>query len=448
MGDHRWRGYAHPELHRMINEGPGVAASRPLEDGWKALSESLGQIDTEIQEGLAKLGASWEGSTADTTLAALSPLAQWAADAQQGSDVMKTSAQLQGEYIVEARKQMPEPVPVTTEAPSTADKVLGLLGGPAGMLHVIKQQNDHEQQEAAQDNAEAKAVEVMENYQSSSEWNRDTLGEFVPPPKVVIDTPPPAGSGEYNSSSANYRSTPTWTEPSDGGGTTNTSWTPPPSGPTVTPTYTPPANNTGTTHTVWAPPTPTPPPVAPVPNPTPNPTPPPVTAKPPIGTIPPVWTQIGGQPGGGPAGGGGKTGVPGRPTVPNGPSGRMSGGLDVPGSRGGAPGQSGPGGRGGLGGLPGGGLSGLGETTGSGAQGRGGMSGVGAFGANAPGAAGPGGASGRGGAGMAGGGGAGGHAGEGEEDVEHKSADFLVETADVFGDERRVAPSVIGEAPQ
>ncbi len=41
-----------------------------------------------------------------------------------------------------------------------------------------------------------------------------------------------------------------------------------------------------------------------------------------------------------------------------------------------------------------------------------------------------------------------GRGGDGEEDVEHKVADYLVETEDVFGDERLVAPPVIGEAPQ
>lgn len=47
------------------------------------------------------------------------------------------------------------------------------------------------------------------------------------------------------------------------------------------------------------------------------------------------------------------------------------------------------------------------------------------------------------GAGM-GAGGAHGQKGEGEDDIEHKAADYLVETDDVFGDERLVAPPVIG----
>ncbi|PSL55077.1 PPE-repeat protein [Saccharothrix carnea] len=448
MGDHRWRGYAHPDLYRMINEGPGVAASRPLEDSWKSLSEALGEIDTSIKDGLAKLGASWEGETADTTTASLSPLAAWAEDAQQGSSTMLTSAQLQADYIADARKEMPEPVPVTTEAPSLGDKIVGGLTGPIGMMHVIQQQQDHERQEAAQDNAEAKAVEVMNNYQSSSEWNADTLGKFVPPPKVVIDTPPPAGAGEFNNSSANYNSTPTWTAPSDSG-TTKTSWAPPPTGTPVPGVLPPPGGTGGTTNPSWAPPpTSTPPPTPPY-------TPPVNTpVKPPVGPVPPpTWTppkpptnQVPPRVPTGPTGPGGPPrpglpnnrlpgmpGVPGGPNGPHGPNGMRPGVPGVPG----------------MGGGPGAGVPGAGVPGGSnpaGVPGRGGVPGAGGFG---PGAGGPGAAGrpGAGGPGMAGGM-AGAQGGNGEDDIEHKAADYLVETNDVFGDDRLVAPPVIGEMPQ
>jgi len=61
------------------------------------------------------------------------------------------------------------------------------------------------------------------------------------------------------------------------------------------------------------------------------------------------------------------------------------------------------------------------------------------------GAMGSGGAAGKGGAGAGmGAGGAQGQKGEGEDDLEHKAADYLVETDDVFGDDRMVAPPVIG----
>jgi hypothetical protein len=36
---------------------------------------------------------------------------------------------------------------------------------------------------------------------------------------------------------------------------------------------------------------------------------------------------------------------------------------------------------------------------------------------------------------------------QGEDDDEHFSPDYLLETADVFGDSRMVSPAVIGESP-
>ena len=51
---------------------------------------------------------------------ALSPLAQWAGFAEQGATTMESSARLQGEYIADARKKMPEVVPGTTEKEGTA----------------------------------------------------------------------------------------------------------------------------------------------------------------------------------------------------------------------------------------------------------------------------------------------------------------------------------------
>ncbi|WP_199440396.1 PPE domain-containing protein [Umezawaea beigongshangensis] len=470
MGDYRWRGYTHEELHKMINSGPGSAASRPLVDQWGSLSDVLEDIDRSIHKGLEKVGAKWEGQAAEGAQSSLSALGQWAADAQQGSDTMKTSAQLQGEYISDARKEMPEPLRVTTEAPGVGDYALGALGGAFGITHVVQQQADHEAQEAAQDNAEHKAVEVMNNYESSSEWNRTTLGEFVPSPSVVVESPMPQGLGDPGTGTGTGRDgavdVPTQTGDTTGSKPT---WTPPPGGPPATPppptttppTTTPPPTTTdpgvqvdrgedgtdtsgtsdGDTNVSWTPPpATTPPPPPPVTG-----TPPPVTggglppapqppslppvlnrpqgAQPPAARPPsaqPVSTQpVSGVrgPSAAPATRGGGASAP--------PGFSRPGASSIPPMRGTLDGPA-PGGRPGVAGAP---LAGPGAA---------------AAGAGAGGAAGRGGAAGA--AGAAGGPtGAGGRGGRGEEDGEHRAADYLVETEDVFGDDRLVAPPVIGE---
>lgn len=405
MTDHRFQGYGHPELYKMINSGPGVSASIPVEQGWKKIKDTLAQIDDDLHTALAKMGAGWESDAADAAGAALSPLAQWAGYAEQGSGTMESSARLQGEFIADARKKMPEVVPVTTEKPGFMDMAVGALTGPVGMAHVVGQQVDHERQEAAADNAAAQAVKVMEDYQSDSRWNSSTLGEFPQPPQVVIDTPPPGDTGT-GSTRAGYTSTGVHS-PSGNTGTTNPSWTAPPAQPPVSQTWTPPGND-GTTHTSWTQPPSTPPPVHTPPQPPPTNMPHPTPTPTPGG---PVFTRP-------------NTGVPGggRGGQLGGVKGGQLGGGKAFGPMSGSLGSSGQGTSMKPGGMPGMGPEGM----------RGGAMGSGA------------GAAGKGGAAGAGAGGAHGQKGEGEEDIEHKAADYLIETDDVFGDERLVAPPVIG----
>lgn len=408
MTDHRFQGYGHPELYNMINSGPGVSASIPVEQGWKTIAATLAQIDDDLHQALGKMGADWESDAADAAQGALSPLAAWAGFAEQGATTMESSARLQGEFIADARKKMPEVVPVTTEKPGFMDMAVGALTGPVGMAHVVGQQLDHEKQEAAADNAAAQAVKVMEDYQSDSRWNSSTLGEFPQPPQVVIDTPPPTDTGT-GSTRVGYSSTGS-PSPSGNTGTTNPSWvTPPPSTQQhVSTGWTPPP--TDTTHTSWVQPTPTPtppvhtPPPTSLPQPTPQPTP---TPGGPVFTRPSTGTPGGGR--------GGQLG--------NVRGGQLGGGKAF-GPMSGSLGASGQQGQGSMkpGGLPGMGPEGM----------RGGAMGSGA------------GAAGKGGAAGAGAGGGHGQKGEGEEDLEHKTADYLVETDDVFGDDRMVAPPVIG----
>ncbi|TDQ04271.1 PPE domain-containing protein [Labedaea rhizosphaerae] len=123
----------------------------------------------------------------------------------------------------------------------------------------------------------------------------------------------------------------------------------------------------------------------------------------------------------------------------------------------------GAGGGGGMGGMPmmggGGGLGGAGDSEyggrgyGRGGAGMGAGSGSGASESGSGGRSGIGGSAaqeamgGRGGAGRGGAGGmGGGRGGRKEEDGEHESPDYLVETDDVFGSGEMVAPPVIGES--
>jgi hypothetical protein len=440
MSDVRWMGLDHEAIYNMINSGGGPAVSGPPASFWGTLSSGLNEISSKLHEKLATLNVGWEGMSSENAIAGMSPLKDWAGKAENGSDVMKTSYELQGNYVGDARAEVPKPVKVTTPAPSgwaVAGAVLSAAGGNLGPAAVVASQAaDHEGQERAQDEAARKAVQAMQKYQSSSDWNADTLGRFEEPPKLVVATPPPAPnqnhsmvetSGMYNTTGVHQNQTQTnsFTHTN----TINQTQTTPP--PNI-------GNHTGTPSTTT--------PNQHIPTPPQNyPTP---TPKPPFPTPTPPGPGPGPIPGGGPfipppPGGGRFPGM--NNTTTGGQQGSGRPGLGLGGGSGSGTGSGA--GRGGVGG-PG---SGFGQNSSLDPDGRnqagrsaaaGGnpmaQDGVIRGGGNA--------AGGRGG--TSGPMGAGGRRADGEEDEEHETPDYLIETEDVFGDARLIAPSVIGEKPE
>ncbi|WP_233158287.1 PPE domain-containing protein [Actinokineospora bangkokensis] len=436
---HRWEGYDHPALYKMINGGPGPAASTPQTEYWDALATELAEIDGDLGAKLAALSATWEGDAADQARSGMTPLQAWAADAQTGATGMRASTEYQADVVGRARAEMPEPVPVTTPAPSGWDMALAaggaLLGNPGPAMAVVAQAEDHEAQEAAQDAASQKAVDTMNTYQSSTEFNTATLGTFVPPPDVVISTPPPDGGTGYQVGYAVSAAS----GANPGAGSTHTaSYTPTAlagttPGHAVTPSGSAPAVHTTPHAPAGAPST-----FVPISGST-----TPSGYSPATGGAKPITGFTGTTPtaggtaalpgesgtfrGGLPIG----TGGPGAASGPRGLPGTGVGGADEALARrtgGGATGLTPAEGRGGTGGVPRGGMAGAGALPGETVLGGRGGTAAGAAGGKAG-----------LGAGAVGGRGA---AADEEEDFEHTS--YLVEYEDIFGDERHIAPGVLG----
>ncbi|WP_406688777.1 PPE domain-containing protein [Saccharopolyspora sp. ID03-671] len=192
MGDHRWQGYRHAELHAQINEGPGAHGSTDSVRRWSELTRALGEIDGGLAAATAAARSGWQGHAADSADSGLRPLGEWAQLAQQASTVMRERAEQQAEFIAKARRDMPPPVAVTSEDPGTAVSAL---------THLFGGQTDYEVQEAAQHAAEQRAFEVMRTYESSTRANTTSLASFAPPPQVVVDAPASGGSGAPGGSS-------------------------------------------------------------------------------------------------------------------------------------------------------------------------------------------------------------------------------------------------------
>ncbi|MGH3625417.1 MAG: PPE domain-containing protein, partial [Sciscionella sp.] len=198
MPDIRWRGQEHHTLYNWINTGPGATASTPQLDYWGGLKQSLADISNKLNSTLNDLGANWEGTAGGSATAGLTPLRQWAEEAQSSADVMASSAQDQADHIATARAAMPEPQQVPTGAPAAwqsheaADAARHGDHGPANAI--AKQAADHEQQETIAADAHERAVQVMSNYQANSENNAATLGAFGSPPDINVAVRMPDGS--------------------------------------------------------------------------------------------------------------------------------------------------------------------------------------------------------------------------------------------------------------
>jgi len=192
-----WDGYSHQTLYDRIHgrggffgqDGAGVSGATGAQDGWAELAALMGRARERTEAALTRSGAVWEGGAADAMRSGVTPLAQWAADASTAGTASQSSTDLHVASYSAAKNLMPEPVPVT----STANGDFG--GIPAGFTHLFGGQTDQDKQEAAAQDAKAEAVRVMAGYEGESGIAQATVGQFVPPPSVTVEVPPPQPKG-------------------------------------------------------------------------------------------------------------------------------------------------------------------------------------------------------------------------------------------------------------
>ncbi|WP_052685520.1 PPE domain-containing protein [Lentzea aerocolonigenes] len=409
-------------VYKWFEKGKGPSQSTtPATEAWNKLSEGHGNVSNLINQAVRDSGASWEGAAADAARGATSPLATWADVTGESATSAGKSTEEIGQAYANAKNAMSKP-------PTVPDKPF--LNDAAWW------ETDYD--EAVKNNQKANEgnVRAFQQYGQAVQASVNTMPTFISPTasdagmvdddkKIIEPVDPP---GPHNPYTPPGKGQPPGTgDPSGDDGRTDLSgWKPPSNDDTTNPSWendpTDPRNNPNDPRN--------------------NPNDP--------RNRPPTDTGI----------------PPGRwdPNNPNDPRNRGRFDPNDPRNRTGGPGgpggpgsgRGGGGGGGGAGGGRGGGAGGLGGAAAARAGGPGGMGsgfggaagvageGAGRGGGGGFGPSGAGGAAGRGGA--AGAGGMGGHGakGQGEEDTEHKSASYLQETEDIFGDGTMVAPPVIG----
>ncbi|MGW6445521.1 PPE domain-containing protein [Lentzea sp. NPDC055074] len=421
-------------IYKWFENGKGPSQSTSLmSEGWRDLSSGHGDVAQLIEKAVRDSGASWEGSAGDAARGGTSPLATWATVTGDSATQAGTTADTVGTAYADAKNSMSKP-PTVPDKPFLND----YRPWDTDYDKALEKNQQVSEQNIRAFNQYAGAVNASMSNQptfiaptatdgsvqegTGNDRLIDKVGtQSQPPPGIGSN--PPGGNGTGDRSGGGDTGTSGWKPPGTGGGDdTGTSgvndpkFTPPPTDPNRPPP------NIG------------------------------------VPTVPPdgVYNPNDPRRPGGPLDPNNPRNRPGGPNGPNGPGGRGIGGPGGGGAGGGAGGGrgggagggiGGPGAGGGLGGAaaakgmgPGGMGGGFGGAAGVAGSGAGGAGGFGPSGAGAAGAAGRGGAAGMGAGGM----GAGGQRGEGAEDAEHKSASYLQETEDIFGDGTMVAPPVIG----
>ncbi|MGW4214654.1 PPE domain-containing protein [Lentzea sp. NPDC004789] len=391
LGDYNFDAKSHQELYDKIHADDGASFAQTVEDAWNGFRAVMGNAKAEIEAAYRDAGVHWAGTAGEAFSGAMAPLAQFAEDARAAGVQTHRSMQAQQSFYHGAKNGMPPPVQVS----STAND--DFLGIPAGMTHLLGGQTDQDIEEQEANEAKREAVRVMKTYRDGAASSVTSIGTFVPPPQVttqVAETPIQQPSNPQTQYAQQWSSQQRTT--STGEQLTQSRQQQQSDAPLVlqgedditgTSAYQP------STDTV---PRPTP---SPGPQHTPNP-------QPPIsGPVPPTMRPPGATPAGG--------------TSPRGSS-----GASTPRFGSGMAGQLGRG--------PAAGVGALGEAA---QAGRGGQGASGARGATGTPGAGVAGAQQR---------------GQDEEDKEHKSAPYLEELDDVWGEGTipAVAPPVIGEDQQ
>lgn len=402
-----WSSWDHKNMHSMIDEvEPAKIAAKGTE--WtgvaKGMADSFQQFHTEVT-GAVKGG--WTGDAATAAATAPDGLAKWGAAMASATDGTGTRIQQASTAADQAKTNMPKPVEFSWRRTLVNSAGGGFLGGLGGAA--VSGGNDAYNQHKEAQQAKQQAVNVMNRMYTQGYVDVDNTtpafaapdgeGKVIPPehrkvipPKHKKWTPPPThtGGGDHNGSD---------TTGTDDGRDQRTGLPDDPgrTDPSQVNPRTDDPNNTNL---------PTDP-----------------------GRTDPSQLDPHGNHTGQPSG-----------IDPRGAQSANAGGSGM----GGMPMMGGGGGMGGAGDSEygGRGYGGRGTGAGSGASdSSGGRSGIGGSAAQeAMGGA-------RGGAGRGGPGGmGGGRGGRKEEDAEHESPDYLVETDDVFGSGEMVAPPVIGES--
>lgn len=185
IGDYRWEGFSLEEKIGWMQGTPGSSAIQPGVDALRALSARYAESQRTVQVGLAKLGISWQGQSADAASRAVSRLAEWVAGPSQTASGGSASL---GTYGASFNAMRPRIAPVAgaaspltgSAAPTDGVGVLGRYQSPFSLQI---------EQVAA---ADARANAALRAHVDATRAALGAFTEVSAPPEVAAGTAPNA----------------------------------------------------------------------------------------------------------------------------------------------------------------------------------------------------------------------------------------------------------------
>ncbi|GAB2996982.1 PPE domain-containing protein [Saccharothrix stipae] len=180
--DHRFEGFTNDGLARLVAEFSSSDASQRFSDASHALRQlasTLDETDETLRRELKKLGIDWQGAAGENAGQAVTVSADVATSGTDAAQQNSQATAVQGANHSQARNGMPEPQQLRGDTETNiGDDFLGFFG----------HETDHAKEVKATQAAREQTIRGLDQY---TEASRDALNQYQgmnPPPQFEVTT--------------------------------------------------------------------------------------------------------------------------------------------------------------------------------------------------------------------------------------------------------------------
>ncbi|XVS64265.1 PPE domain-containing protein [Actinosynnema sp. CA-299493] len=167
--DFRFEGYDNQALATLVQQFQSGDAAQKFSDAshtLRELSASLGEVDETLRRELKKLGIDWQGAAGDQASEKTTVMADYATEADEAGRQNSMATRVQGESYSQTRNGMPEPQKLRGDTEThIGDDFLGFFG----------HETDHAKEVKETQAAREQAIRGLDQY---TEASRDALNQY------------------------------------------------------------------------------------------------------------------------------------------------------------------------------------------------------------------------------------------------------------------------------